>query len=203
MKNAIVRARVLSALLFGALFLLAGCSANKTPAAAQDSPETRGREANPKMSAKALLPVVALGPCKSPPIEPQKNEAGNYGKIHFGHYEIELLKTVVCDPKGVAFQEAKGQVYFGGNADLLITSGQVSKASEQAVEVLVNRAPVVFAITQQTEACGASRVAVGEMATITSHVMDNAGTALSLRSSALAWSIGSGMGSPAHFNCKD
>jgi hypothetical protein len=155
------------------------------------------------MVAKALLPVAALGPCKSPPIEPQKNEAGNYGEIRFGHYEIELLKTVVCDPRGVAFQEAKGQVYFGGNADLLITSGRVSKSAEQEVEVLVNKAPAVFAITQQTEVCGASKVSVGEMATITSHVKDNARTALSLRSSALAWSIGSGMGGPAHFNCKD
>jgi len=171
-----------------------GCSRGRTGASSSDSP-------SPAAAQKPFRVLPALSPCKNPPIVPQKNESGNYGEIDFeGRHKVELLKDIVCDSKGMAFQEVRGQVYVGGNADFLITAGRVSKISQDAVEIDVNGSPASFRLTAQTEMCGPSKVNAGEMATVTSHSKDN--TALSLRSGTMVWRIFGGNG-PAYFDCEE
>jgi hypothetical protein len=125
-----------------------------------------------------------------------KNENGNYGEIYFGRYKVELMRTILCDSKGQEFQEAKGQFHIGGNLDLLITTGPVSKISEGAVEITVDGSPKTFQLTPQTGTCGFAKIVVGGMATVTSHSTN--GGALSLRSGTMAWANG-----PAHYDCTD
>jgi hypothetical protein len=171
----------------------AGCKQSKSGSVLEGTP-TGASGAPTQKTAHFLSPI---NPCQHPGMVPMKNESGNYGEIYFGGgYKVELLGTMLCDSNGQEFQEAKGQFYIPGNLDRLITTGPVSKISEGSVEITVNRSAKTFQLTPQTETCGFTKVAVGNMATVTSHSKSD--QALSLRSGTMAWSNG-----PAHYDCAD
>lgn len=184
---------ILMVIVAALLAFMAACKQNKT-ASVLDSTPGGAAEATAKKTTHLLS---AIGPCQHPGIVPMKNESGNYGEIYFGGgYKVELLGTMLCDSKGQEFQEARGQFYIGGNLDLLITTGPVSKISEGAVEIKMNDSAKNFQLTPQTDTCGFTKVVVGNMATVTSHSKSD--QALSLRSGTMAWANG-----PAHYDCTD
>ncbi len=178
-------------------FLVVGCGKGKT---------TESTQSAPPPTAKASRTVSSIGPCSTPPpIVLTKNESGNYGEIDFpGSRKVELLGTLVCDAKGQIFEEAEGQIYFGGNADLLITGGPVSKISKDAVEIVLDGSPKKFRLTPQTETCGLPKANASNVATVVSH--SNSDAALSLRQGTmllLRFDPNSGPRDFDHFGCSD
>lgn len=175
------------------LAVAVGCKRDKIGSVLDGTP-TGATGAAAQKTVHILSPI---SPCMHPGMVPVKNESGNYGEIYFGGgYKVELLGVMLCDSKGQEFQEAKGQFYIPGNLDRLITTGSVSTISEGSVEITVNGSVKSFQLMPQTDICGFTKVAVGSMATVTSHPKSD--QALSLRSGTMAWANG-----PAYYDCTE